>query len=124
LRRGRGGHFLQARFPAIRGVAVNDSTLGRFIDCRNQGAKFFRSRFARNAHSPLERPQPRSHTPVVKRTRHRLPGTLGCGLCISHWLKEKGFARAGGSRRAAKLSRMSPNRRGGQLPSMGTSLSA
>jgi hypothetical protein len=66
LRRGRGGHFLQARFPAIRGVAVNDSTLGRFIDCRNEWTKFFRSRLARNAHSLLERTQPRSYTPIVK----------------------------------------------------------
>ena len=80
---------MQARFPTIRGVAVNDSALGRFIDCRNECAKFFRSRFARTPHSPLERTQPCSHTPVVKRTPHRLPGALGCGLCISHWLKGK-----------------------------------
>jgi hypothetical protein len=88
LCRGRSGHFLQARFPAIRGVAVNDPALGRFIDCRNECAKVFPGRFARNAHSPLERTQPCLHTPVVKRTRHRLSGALGCGLRISHSLRE------------------------------------
>jgi len=88
LRRGRGRHFSQARFAALRGVAVNDSALGRFIYCGNERAKFFPSRFARNAHASLERTQPCSHTPVVKRARHRLPGTLGCGLGISHSLRE------------------------------------
>jgi hypothetical protein len=79
-----GEQFVQARFAPLRGVAMNDAALGRFIDRRNESAHFVGIEFGRGTRPLLHAAETRDDAAIAERLARGLAGTFRRGFCVSH----------------------------------------
>lgn len=82
--------FVQARFPAVGRILMDNAPLGCLIDGGDHCLHVLRLRFrpwARNAFLHLA--QASKDASIAERAHRRLAGALGGGFCISHWETRK-----------------------------------
>jgi hypothetical protein len=75
---GAGEQFVQTRFAAIGGIAMNDAALGSFIERRNQVANLFGVGLVGTTRAFLQTAEPSPDAAVLIRSRKGLAGTFRC----------------------------------------------
>jgi hypothetical protein len=83
-------HLIQARFPASRRVAMNDSPFGRFVDRRDQRAYLTCIRLLRGTSTFVHRADTGDHAAIAKRSFGGLAGTFSGRFCVGHFRKFTG----------------------------------
>ena len=73
----RGERLVQPRLATIGGVAMDDSTLGCFVDSRNRRANLIGGALWRGADLFLQSAQVRLNASIMHRSPKRLSGTFG-----------------------------------------------
>jgi hypothetical protein len=68
--------FVETRLATICGVAMNDPTLGRFVDSRNRRANLIGGGLWRQADLFLQSAQVRLNASIIGRSSERLSGTF------------------------------------------------
>lgn len=68
--------FVETRFATIGSVAMNDPTLGRFVDRRNRRVNLIGAALWRGADSFLHSAQVRLNASIMDRSSKRLSGTF------------------------------------------------
>jgi hypothetical protein len=78
-------HLIQARFPASRRVAMNDSPLGRFVDGRDQCAYLTCIRLFGRTSTLIHCADAGYHAAIAKRSFRGLAGTFSGRFCVGHF---------------------------------------
>ena len=78
-------HLIQARLPASRRVAMNDSPLGCFVDRRDQCAYLTCIRLFGRTSTLIHRADAGYHAAIAKRSFRSLAGTFSGRFCVGHF---------------------------------------